>query len=303
VEIALCGLFRSLNHYVIIARMKFAKNKQKQRKRKKSNDTKSMSSRADRHALYEISVQDVEHEYDFINKTYRKIKGYNAHTLREDFCGTANMCCEWVKNREKNTAVGVDLDPEVLAWGKENNLKKLEPAARKRITLIKDNVLTAKAKPAQVILAMNFSYQLFKTRKLMKTYFKKVHDSLADDGVFFLDAFGGYEAYQETKEKTKHKGFTYVWEQESYNPITGEMTCHIHFHFPDKSRLRKAFTYEWRLWTLPEIQEILQEAGFTNITVYWEGTDEETGEGDGIYSPTTHGDPDPSWVCYISAEK
>ena len=262
-----------------------------------------MSAKADKHALYELSVQDVSHEYEFINKTFRDIRGYTAQKLREDFCGTAKMCCEWVGNNSKNTAVGVDIDSEVLAWGEKHNFRKLKPAARKRISLLKSDVMRARTRPAQVILAMNFSYQLFKQREMLKKYFKAVRKSLADDGVFFLDAFGGYEACSETTEKTKHKGFTYVWEQESYNPITGDMTCHIHFHFPDKSRMRKAFTYNWRLWTLPEIRELLQEAGFSNVTVYWEGTDEETGEGNGIYTASLQGDADPSWVCYVSAEK
>lgn len=283
--------------------MKFAKNKHKNNKKERHENAASMSSRADRHALYEKAVQNVEQEYDFVNTTYRKIKGHNAHSLREDFCGTANMSCEWVKNRKKNTAIGVDLDPEVLAWGEKHNLSKLSSDARKRITLIKDDVLLVKTDPVQVILAMNFSYQLFKTRDLMRNYFRQVRQSLADDGIFFMDAFGGYDAYREIREKTKHKHFTYIWDQESYNPITGEMTCHIHFHFPDKSRMRKAFTYEWRLWTLPELQEILHEAGFSNITVHWEGTDEESGEGNGIYSPSTQGDADPGWVCFITAEK
>ena len=81
------------------------------------------------------------------------------------------------------------------------------------------------------------------------------------------------------------------------------MTCHIHFEFPDKSRLEKAFSYDWRLWTLPEIRELLSEAGFADITVYWEGTDEESNEGNGIFEPTESGDADPGWICYIVAEK
>jgi len=285
--------------------MKFAKNKNKHKnqRREHSQEPGSMSAKADRHKLYEMSVQDVSHEYSFINKTFREIRGYNAHVLREDFCGTAKMCCEWVRKRDKNTAVGVDIDPEVLSWGKKHNFSKLKSAARKRITLLRENVMKVRSKPAQVILAMNFSYQLFKRRDTLKKYFKNVQKSLANDGIFFLDAFGGYEAYSETKEKTKHKGFTYIWEQESYNPITGDMTCHIHFHFPDKSRMKKAFTYEWRLWTLPELRELLEEAGFSKITVYWEGTDEESGEGNGKYSPSLRGDADPSWVCYLTAEK
>ncbi len=263
----------------------------------------NMSAGADRHKLYELSVQDVSHEFDFIDRTFRKIRGYDAHVLREDFCGTAKMCCEWVSQRGDNRAFGVDIDPEVLEWGRQHNLGKLDADVRQRITLLEENVLTAVSEPAQVVMAMNFSYQLFKQRDTLRDYFRTVHDSMADDGIFFLDAFGGYEAYSETREKTKHKGFTYIWEQESYNPITGDMTCHIHFHFPDKSRMKKAFTYEWRLWTLPELRELLEEAGFSRITVYWEGTDEESGEGNGKYSPTLQGDADPSWVCYLTAEK
>ena len=282
--------------------MKFPKSKHKNRK-KHHQHADSMSASADRHALYEQAVQNVEQEYDFVDTTYRKIRGYRAHSLREDFCGTAQMSCEWVRNRKKNTAVGVDIDAEVLDWAANNNLCKLAADARKRVNLLKEDVLLANTAPVQVILAMNFSYQLFKTRDLMRNYFRQVRHSLADDGIFFMDAFGGYDAYREIREKTKHKHFTYIWDQESYNPITGEMTCHIHFHFPDKSRMRKAFTYEWRLWTLPELQEILHEAGFSNITVHWEGTDEESGEGNGIYSPSTQGDADPGWVCFITAEK
>ena len=115
--------------------------------------------------------------------------------------------------------------------------------------------------------------------------------------------YGGYEAFQEIKEKRKYKGFKYIWEQARYNPITGDMRCHIHFTFPDGSRLKKAFTYDWRLWTLPEIRELLDEAGYSKVTVYWEGYDKETGEGNGKYKPATVGDADPGWIVFITAEK
>lgn len=66
--------------------------------------------------------------------------------------------------------------------------------------------------------------------------------------------------------------------------------------------MKKAFTYDWRMWTLPELQEILGEAGFSKVTVYWEGTDED-GEWDGNYSATEHGDDEPAWIVYLTAEK
>ncbi len=37
----------------------------------------------------------------------------------------------------------------------------------------------------------------------MIKYFKKIRDTLVDDGIFFSDAYGGYEAFQELKEKQK----------------------------------------------------------------------------------------------------
>lgn len=274
-----------------------AKNKQKR------SGKPTLAEQADRHTLYELSVQNTESEFEFVDETFRKIRGRKAYTLREDFCGTANMSCEWVRRRNQNTAVGVDFDKEVLDWGKKNNLTRLSAKSKKNITLLNDNVLTVKTDPVDILLAMNFSYQTFEDRDTLRNYFSQARKALKDDGVFFLDAFGGYDAFREIKEKTKLDGFTYVWEQASYNPINGHMVCHINFNFPDGSKLKPAFTYEWRMWTLPELQELLTEAGFSKVTVYWEGTDEDSGEGNGIFEPTTVGDADPGWICYISAEK
>jgi cyclopropane fatty-acyl-phospholipid synthase-like methyltransferase len=137
----------------------------------------------------------------------------------------------------------VDLDKEVLDWGTIYNVAN--PKAQECITLRQADVLEAKTKPVDVILAMNFNYQFFKERATLRKYFRQVKNALNKDGVFFLDAFGGYEAFCEIDEKTKHKDFTYIRDQEHYNPITGDMVCHIHFKFPDGSELRPAFTYEW----------------------------------------------------------
>jgi len=276
----------------------------KSSRKKNQSSAPTMADLADRHKLYELSVQCSESELDFVDDAFKKIRKQRAKILREDFCGTANVCCDWVKRRKSNYALGVDIDPEVLQWGQKNNLCKLTKAQNNRIQLFNDNVLTVQTDPAEIISAMNFSYWLFKSRKELKHYFQRVHHALADNGVFFLDAYGGYDSFRDIKEKTKHKnhGFTYIWEQEKYEPISGELTCHIHFKFPDGSKLINAFSYTWRLWTLPEIRELLEETGFSNITIYWQGFDED-GEPDGNFVPATDGEADPSWICYISAEK
>ncbi|MEJ2404882.1 MAG: class I SAM-dependent methyltransferase [Candidatus Thiodiazotropha sp.] len=273
---------------------------------KRKKKAPSLADQADRHRLYELSVQCSEAEIDFIDDTFKKLRKRRATRLREDFCGTANVCCEWVRRRKRNYAIGVDLDAEVLQWGRTHQLAELKPAERKRVSLREENVLSVKTEPVEIISAMNFSYWLFKERKQLKRYFKRVHEQLADDGVFFMDAYGGYDSYKEIEEEREiedgEESFTYVWEQEKYDPITGNLICHIHFDFEDGSRLKRAFTYDWRLWSLPEVRELLEEVGFGKITFYWQGFDKD-GEADGIFVPVTEGEADAGWICYISAEK
>ena len=169
--------------------------------------------------------------------------------------------------------------------------------------MLQENVLDTVAEQADIVLAMNFSYYLFATRAAMLNYFRSVVDGLADDGIFFLDAYGGYDAPRELEEERECDGFTYIWEQATFNPIDGMMDCCIHYEFSDGSRIDNAFTYRWRLWTLPELTELLSEAGFRDVTVYWEGTDKSKNEGNGIYEPADVGDADPGWVCYIVAQR
>lgn len=277
------------------------KSPKKQKKHKKSGPT--MAELADRHVLYEESVQNVEFEVEFVGNTFKSLKGRELRSIREDFCGTANAACEWVRQHDENTAIGVDLDQEVLAWGRDHHLSKLKPEAEARISLLNQNVLEVQAGLVDAVLAMNFSYWCFETRDMLRGYFEKVRAALKDDGVFFLDAFGGYEAHEELEEETEHENFTYIWDQAKFDPMSGHMRTHIHFTFPDGSELREAFTYEWRFWSLPELRELLEEAGFSKVTVYAQGWDEEKDEETDEFDPVESLDADPGWVIYIAAEK
>jgi hypothetical protein len=167
-------------------------------------------------------------------------------------------------------------------------------------------VLRVDGTSPDVVAALNFSYWLLKERRAIKRYFERVHRLLKDDGVFFLDAYGGYDSFRVITQERAVEGdagdFTYVWEQEKYDPITGRQVCHIHFAFPDGSRMDRAFSYDWRLWTLPEIRELLDEVGFGRVTCYWQGWDQE-GNPDGIFTPTEEGEPDAGWIAYLTAEK
>jgi hypothetical protein len=260
--------------------------------------------KADRWELYEYSVQSVDHEISFVDRAYRKIRGGPASRLREDFCATAQSACEWVRRRPSNTAVALDIDPAALELGRRRHVARLPEGARARIELLRCDVLTPtrRAWGADIVLAMNFSYWVFTTRPRMVAYFRKVRATLAPEGLFFLDHFGGWAATREQRERTRYHKFTYVWDQHRFNPITNEMTCYIHFEFRDGSRLERAFEYRWRVWSLPEVREMLHEAGFTRTTVFWEGTSKD-GSGNGVFRPSAdHPEACESFVTYIVAE-
>lgn len=271
-------------------------------------DATLMAARVDRHVLYEQSVQSVDSEIDFVDETFRHTRKRRAARLREDFCGTAASACEWVKRRPRNTAVGLDLDQATLDWGAAHHLAKLKPAVRKRVKLLNRNVMEpgAGAGKMDIVLAMNFSWWIFKTRPQLLEYFRTVRASLVRDGLFFLDIYGGWESLKEQRDRRpiggKVRGYTYIWDQEKCDPVTNETLCHIHFKFRDGSTLKKAFTYDWRVWTIPEVREALVDAGFTKSTVYWEG-DDGKGGGDGVFTPAENGECEKAFIAYIVAER
>jgi hypothetical protein len=66
--------------------------------------------------------------------------------------------------------------------------------------------------------------------------------------------------------------FWYVWEQRSANPLTGRVLNAIHFRRPDARggvrHIKDAFTYDWRLWSIPELREAMTDAGFASTEVH-----------------------------------
>ena len=251
--------------------------------------------------LYERSVQDPSHEVEFIAQVWDELRGRTCTAIREDFCGTAAVCRTWAEQDSSHTAVGVDLDQLTLDWATAKIEQTLSEDAQSRVTLIHGDVMSTPLDKTECLLATNFSYFIFKTRNALRTYFEAARSAITDDGLFMLDAYGGSDSFLEMEEPRDVDGFTYIWDQNHYNPVTGDVVNHIHFEFPDSTKIKKAFTYEWRLWTLPEIQELLLEAGFSDVKVYWEGTEEDSGDGDGVWTQVTTGDADEGWVAYLVA--
>jgi len=255
----------------------------------------------DRHWLYQESVQSPDVHFGFFDRVYRQRNGVAPSLLKEDFCGTALLASEWVERRKTNRALGVDLDEPTLAWGRRHNLARLSDEQRRRVTLLCDNVLDVTRPKADLVAALNFSYFIFTTRDELRAYFRAARRSLAPGGLFIGDIFGGWEAQKPLTERTRYSGFTYLWQLEGFDPIDNFARFHIHFEFHDRGGIRRAFTYNWRLWSIPELHEILREAGFRRVDIYWEGIDRRSGFGNSVFRKIVSAENAPGWIAFFVA--
>ncbi len=272
------------------------------RKSKTKRKKTPLAQSADRHDLYQRSVQNPPADVYFMNKIFRRYRGRKPLSMKEDFCGTAYLSATWVKSNKQRTAIGVDLDQPTLDWGKAHNIDPLKPHQRERVTLVNANVLDITEPKVDVTCALNFSYCVFKTRQELLRYFQIAHKGLNREGMFFCELFGGTEAIVMLEEERDCGDFVYIWDQDKYNPITNEILCHIHFKMKDRSRVKKAFTYDWRLWTIPEVRETLLEAGFSQVDVWWDPVEDDP-KGDDWYRKTEEEDNQEGWLVYFAALK
>ena len=271
----------------------------------KNAKKKALTARtADKHVLYQASVQDAKTDSAIYARWFKKYTGRDMRSLREDFCGTAVLCCHHILNHQENTAVGIDLDRPTLDWGIKHNVDVLlDEQQKKRLKLVASNVLDVTSPKVDCAVALNFSYQVFKTRKDLGQYIKTVYKSLKPGGVFYMDALGGPDVMQQKTDRTRKKGYTYLWEQRSFDPISHRLVCAIHFEFPDGTKMKDAFIYDWRMWSLAELQELFIDAGFDDVHVLWEGTDWSTLSGNGVFRRKAVGDMDEAWISIVVGRK
>ncbi len=256
----------------------------------------------DKYDHYLRAVQSPDADAEFLADVYKKHRKKAAVTMREDFCGTYALCDQWVRDSRRHRAIGVDLDPEPLAYGKDRFFDKLKPEQQQRLLVYRANVLSKRLPSADIICALNFSYCIFHERRQMLEYFASCRQALNRDGILIIDVLGG-SLYQKGEEQmTRLEGFNYYWDQEYFNPIDGRTRFHIHFKRRGEIKRKKVFTYDWRAWSLQELRDIMHEVGFKRTVAYWEGT-KRNGEGNDIFAEATKGEECDSWVAYIAALK
>ena len=79
---------------------------------------KSTLARPDRYMLYEVAVQGVDWDLDFLERAWRGRNsggptgsGREPRLFREDFCSTAALATAWARRGRDREAWAVDLDP------------------------------------------------------------------------------------------------------------------------------------------------------------------------------------------------
>lgn len=270
--------------------------------------------------LYQQSVQSPKGDISYLQKFFLMYVGGRLPLhLQEDFCGTALLSTEWLRNDSRRTAVGVDLDLEALDWCIENNMDKVGADGYSRISLFHGNVLqpleaklvnfesqeiinnirskdckddsesnelqsavqvgsststddmymkrNVQLVPRDIVCAFNYSCCCLHKRAEIVLYFKHVLGVLSKKGgIFVMDLYGGTSSESKLRLQRRFPNFTYIWEQAEFDIIGRKTRISLHFHLQKQQRkLRHAFSYSWRLWSLPEIKDCLEEAGFQSV--------------------------------------
>lgn len=272
--------------------------------------------------LYRWAVQDPETHVAVLIQMYSRLRdGLHPTILREDFAGTAAESVAWVASDKTRTAIATDRDRATLEWAQRRAARLLQ-SDTDRVQFVEGDVLDIvppHVPTADVICVLNFSILYFHCRSALHAYFQHTRRCLAPDGILVFNVFGGPGAMRDSLDQRPVRPaprtplehapppFEYRWEQRDYNAVTGQLECHIHFvldQAPTRTgttKVDRAFSYNWRLWTLPELLELVQSAGFSDVQV-WRHTYDESRGRDGVFlGPVTSITNEETWLAYIVA--
>jgi hypothetical protein len=254
--------------------------------------------------LYRLAVQWPQAETHFLLNTYaHHHRGAWPTLLKEDFAGTAAVAAAWTQLDEDQRAIAVDAHGPTVRRA-QRMYRDID-----RLTIVEADVLDVRSPKVDIVAAMNFSTFIYHDRTAMLRYMRHARASLRDGGLLMLDVFGGSGAMRagvQTRdvrppEDEGVQPFEYQWEQRGYDAVSGRIDCRIHFRLADGTAYRDAFRYDWRLWSLAELTELLAAAKFASSQVWCDGYDAATGSGDGDYRPVASMPQRDDWVAYVVA--
>lgn len=264
-------------------------------------------------SLYRRAVQHPPAEADFLHRAYRHYSKSLPLLLREDFAGSCAVAAAWVAMDPEHQAMAIESHGPTARWAERTAKREMGQAAED-LHIVEADVLEVDGPQVDITCALNFSTFIYHDRAALKKYFQSARRGLKRNGLLILDAYGGPGAMRVGTETRRvpgeaaitqgspavpDPGFTYHWEQRSFDPITHRTECRIHFTLADGTHLGSAFIYRWRLWTLPELTEIMLEAGFKKAEVWCDTYDPASNASDGLYRPASGMPAREDWVAYV----
>jgi len=260
-------------------------------------------------SLYRRAVQHPPAEAAFLHRAYRHYHDQELPLLlREDFAGTCAVASAWVQMDEEHQAMAVESHGPTTRWAQRTADRELAERASD-LHIVEADVLDIDGPKVDITCALNFSTFIYHDRQSLKRYFQSARRGLRRNGLLIIDVYGGPGAM---KTGTQNRdvppagelpGFGYFWEQRSFDPVTHRTECRIHFELADDRRVQSAFIYRWRLWALPELTELMLEAGFKTSEVWCDQYDQASRSSDGVYRPTPKMRSRKDWVAYVVGRK
>lgn len=244
--------------------------------------------------LYERAVQSPAE----LATLLAALHGGSPARLREDFGGAGAVSRAFVDAAPNRRALVVDIDPAPLA-----RLAGHPDIA----TRVADATELDDLEPADIVFVGNFSIGYVECRRRLVRYLAASRRRLLPGGLFVCDMYGGPGAWRLgglARRIPLPGGSTlhYWWEHEAADPLTGMVDNAISFRVETAGDIveehPRAFTYRWRLRSLPELRDLLLEAGFGSVEVRVHAGLEPDGRPKPPASPR---DLEADWTALIAA--
>jgi len=241
----------------------------------------------DRHDLYELCVQNPPVLAAFL----RHLHGKQPTRLAEDFCGTAALSREWVRGCAIDSdvrAICLDSDPSTIDVAKRRAASDPGIDAGRLEFIVSDAARAPLPRSfnegSDTIFVGNFSIGELHDRSTLLRYLARARTRLRDGGIIACDTYGGESAWRTGAVRRTFRVAShmmqifgvqsdflafihYTWEQRSTDPFTARVTNALHFRVEVGGEIVQEFTdafvYRWRVWSVPELRDAMEEAGFS----------------------------------------
>jgi len=257
--------------------------------------------------LYEQAVQHPVAEATLLAKLARSARrGEPAERFREDFAGTAAIAAAWVRLAPEHQALGVERHGPTHRWSVRRHAELLEDRPGD-LLLVEADVHAVASPKVDLVAALNFSVMELHDHAALVGYLRHARRSLRPGGVVVVDLFGGPGAMRastqrrevEVDEAGPVERFGYRWVQHGWEAATGRVRCWIDFDLPGGAERRRAFRYDWRLWSPADVVEAMRAAGLGEATIWSDRYDARAGVSDGRYRPARQVGVREDFLAYV----